>query len=107
MEEDNQEQKKQLLFAVWHSVNEIAKQEAQTLGKEVSETFVTSLAEIVFDQMQTMALDLEAFASHSKRSVISMEDVKLCARRNDTLYQLISDTAKDIADEMNNRRKKK
>ncbi|KAI7901818.1 kinetochore component CENP-S-domain-containing protein [Cokeromyces recurvatus] len=107
MEEDNQEQKKQLLFAVWNSVNKITKQEAHALGKEVSENFVTSLAEVVFDQMQTMAIDLEAFAGHSKRSVISMEDVKLCARRNDSLHQLISETAKDITEEINSRRKRK
>ncbi|KAG1254035.1 hypothetical protein G6F68_011051 [Rhizopus microsporus] len=46
-----------------------------------------------------MAQDLESFAKHGRRSVISMEDVKLCARRNDTLYETISELAKDITEE--------
>ncbi|KAI8087691.1 kinetochore component CENP-S-domain-containing protein [Gilbertella persicaria] len=105
MEDDDQKQ--QLLTAIWYSVNEIAKHEAQSLGKEVSEAFVASLAEIVLEQMQTMAMDLEAFATHARRAVISMDDVKLCARRNDSLYAMISEAAKDIQEEASSKRKKK
>ncbi|KAG1122957.1 hypothetical protein G6F42_010995 [Rhizopus arrhizus] len=124
-DQDRQQQQK-LQTAIWHQVNEIVKDQGITsvvdstnistnaestvsrhLRKDVSEAFVASLAEVVMTQMQTMATDLEAFAGHGKRAVISMEDVKLCSRRNDSLYQLISDAAKDIAGESNSRKHKK
>ncbi|KAF1798576.1 kinetochore component CENP-S-domain-containing protein [Mucor lusitanicus] len=97
-----------LQTAVWHQVNEIVKdQVAKHLNKDVSEAFVASLAEVVMTQMQTMATDLEAFAVHGKRAVISMEDVKLCARRNDSLYELITETANDIAGESTSRKQRR
>ncbi|ORY93417.1 kinetochore component CENP-S-domain-containing protein [Syncephalastrum racemosum] len=80
---DGQEQ--ELKVAVWHTVERIAKAEAQKSGKQVTPDFVASLSNVVFEQISTMALDLEAFAKHAKRSTISMEDVKMCARRNDDL----------------------
>lgn len=97
-----------LQAAIWHQVNEIVKdQVARHLNKDVSEAFVASLAEVVMTQMQTMATDLEAFAVHGKRAVISMEDVKLCARRNNSLYGLISDAATEIAGESTSRKQRR
>ncbi|KAI8366323.1 hypothetical protein EDC96DRAFT_508552 [Choanephora cucurbitarum] len=61
MEEDDQKQ--ELMTAVWYSVSEIAKQEALSQGKTLSDAYIASLAEIVFEQMQTMANDLESFAT--------------------------------------------
>ncbi|KAG2225422.1 hypothetical protein INT45_010058, partial [Circinella minor] len=78
-----------LQTAIWEAVNQIAQQEAAKIGKTVSTEFVASLADIVYSQAETMATDLEAFARHGKRSTISMEDVKLCARRNDGLVSII------------------
>ncbi|OBZ87936.1 Centromere protein S [Choanephora cucurbitarum] len=105
MEEDDQKQ--ELMTAVWYSVSEIAKQEALSQGKTLSDAYIASLAEIVFEQMQIMANDLESFATHARRAVISMDDVKLCARRNDSLYNLLSKTAKDIQEEASNKRNKR
>ncbi|KAG2229681.1 hypothetical protein INT48_007780 [Thamnidium elegans] len=78
-----------LMAAVWQSVRTIVEEEANKLGKEVSPTFTSSLAEVVYSQM-------EAFASHGKRAGISMEDVKLCARRNDSLHELLREAAKEL-----------
>ncbi|KAI8095904.1 kinetochore component CENP-S [Thamnidium elegans] len=85
-----------LMAAVWQSVRTIVEEEANKLGKEVSPTFTSSLAEVVYSQMGIMATDLEAFASHGKRAGISMEDVKLCARRNDSLHELLREAAKEL-----------
>ncbi|KAI8645863.1 kinetochore component CENP-S-domain-containing protein [Parasitella parasitica] len=102
-----QDQKQQKLHAaVWHQVDQIVKEQARQLRKDASEAFVASLAEILMAQIQTMATDLEAFAIHGKRATISMEDVKLCSRRNDSLYQLISDAANEISKDSNSRKKK-
>ncbi|GAA5815245.1 hypothetical protein MFLAVUS_008751 [Mucor flavus] len=85
-----------LMAAVWQSVHTIVEEEANKLGKEASPAFISSLAEVVYSQMGTMSADLEAFASHGKRGGISMEDVKLCARRNDSLHELLSEAAKEL-----------
>ncbi|KAI8374587.1 kinetochore component CENP-S-domain-containing protein [Radiomyces spectabilis] len=89
--------------AVWENVDQITRQEAASAGKTVSPEFVASLTDVVFKQMETMATDLEAFAKHGKRSVISMEDVKLCARRNESLHKIISDAATEISNERRKR----
>ncbi|KAI9492647.1 apoptosis-inducing taf9-like domain protein [Zychaea mexicana] len=94
MEDEDQQA---LKFAIWQTVDQIVQQEAQKIGKTVSSEFVTSLADVVYEQTGTMAKDLEAFARHGKRSTISMEDVKLCARRNDSLYELICQYATEIS----------
>ncbi|KAI8144125.1 kinetochore component CENP-S-domain-containing protein [Fennellomyces sp. T-0311] len=90
------DEEERLKMAIWQTVDEIAQQEARKIGKTVSSTFVSSLADVVYVQIGEMALDLEAFAKHAKRAVISMEDVKLCARRNDSLYELICQSATEI-----------
>ncbi|KAG2212801.1 hypothetical protein INT46_002129 [Mucor plumbeus] len=106
-ESDQDQHQQKLQTAVWHQVNEIAKEQAAYLRKDVSEAFVASLTEILMSQMQTMATDLEAFATHGKRAVISMEDVKLCSRRNDSLQQLISEASKEISQESNSKKSKR
>ncbi|KAI8971557.1 kinetochore component CENP-S-domain-containing protein [Mycotypha africana] len=109
MEDDSQQDQhtQQLLIALWQSVKAIAKEEANSLNKDVSDAFTAALTETLFDQIQTMAIDLEAFASHnSRRAVINMEDVKLCARRNESLYQIISERAKEMAEEATNKRRR-
>jgi histone H3/H4 len=49
--------------------------------------FMRTLAAVVKKQMELQAKDLELFAKHAKRSVISVDDVKLCVRRNPDLQQ--------------------
>jgi len=47
------------------------------------------LTEVVFKQSETLALDLEQFARHGKRTVISAEDVRLCGRRNEAVVEAL------------------
>ncbi|KAG0747991.1 hypothetical protein G6F57_006775 [Rhizopus arrhizus] len=102
MDDDNE-----ILAALLYNVREIVGKEARSLGKEASPEFIVSLTEVLSSQIKTMAQDLESFAKHGRRSVISMEDVKLCARRNDTLYETISELAKDITEETSSKRRRK
>ncbi|KAI9243724.1 kinetochore component CENP-S-domain-containing protein [Phascolomyces articulosus] len=93
-----------LQLAIWEAVNQIAEQEAAKIGKTVSNEFVASLADVVYKQAEIMATDLESFARHGKRSTISMEDVKLCARRNESLYELICQSATEISRKQSRRK---
>ncbi|ORE19838.1 hypothetical protein BCV71DRAFT_262563 [Rhizopus microsporus] len=71
MDEDNE-----YITALLYNVKEIADREARSLGKETSPEFVLSLTEVLASQIKLLGQDLEAFARHGRRSVISMEDVK-------------------------------
>ncbi|EGF80430.1 hypothetical protein BATDEDRAFT_24998 [Batrachochytrium dendrobatidis JAM81] len=56
---------------------------------QVTPEFVYALGEVVVRHAELMGADLESFAKHAKRSVISVDDVKLFARRNIGLQEKI------------------
>ncbi|ORY75676.1 kinetochore component CENP-S-domain-containing protein [Leucosporidium creatinivorum] len=83
-----------LKAACWYTVAKIAEEEeSSNLPVAVSEHFVASLAELVFTQALTLGKDLEMFAKHANRTTVGVEDVKLAARRNDALYELLASEA--------------
>ncbi|SAL95749.1 hypothetical protein [Absidia glauca] len=90
---------KNALYMEVHSVvSEIAKTEGKELGKQIGPAFIDSLTDLVFKQMESFGLDVEAFSSHGRRAVINMDDVMLCARRNDHLHTMLSGMRDDLAD---------
>ncbi|TPX70703.1 hypothetical protein SpCBS45565_g01560 [Spizellomyces sp. 'palustris'] len=68
--------------------------------------FIHALSELVYQQAEIMALDLECFSKHGRRAVISTEDVKLCARRNDSVHQILSGMSEQMKEEKSKKRKK-
>lgn len=51
---------------------------------------------LTFSELVTR--DLESFAKHAGRSVISVDDVLLLARRNEGLHGILKQTADEIRD---------
>ncbi|KAI8833858.1 kinetochore component CENP-S-domain-containing protein, partial [Chytriomyces cf. hyalinus JEL632] len=47
--------------------------------------FVHAVTAVVLAQCGSLAVDLDSFSKHGKRSVVSVEDVKLCVRKNQAL----------------------
>ncbi|GAA5920766.1 hypothetical protein JCM1841_004176 [Sporobolomyces salmonicolor] len=82
-----------LKAAVWYTVTKIAQEEELSLPFAASEHFVASLAEVVFQQALSLGKDLEAYAKHAGRLTINVDDVKLAARRNEPLYDLLCTSA--------------
>ncbi|GAA5994988.1 CENP-S family protein [Rhodotorula paludigena] len=82
-----------LKAAVWYTVTKIAQEEELSLPFAASEHFVATLAEVVFQQALSLGKDLERFANHAGRLTINADDVKLAARRNEPLYELLCTTA--------------
>uniref|UniRef100_A0A8C6GYX2 Centromere protein S n=1 Tax=Mus spicilegus TaxID=10103 RepID=A0A8C6GYX2_MUSSI len=60
-----------------------------TLDKQVnfSKQTIAAISEVTFRQCENFAKDLEMFARHAKRSTVTTEDVKLLARRNNSLVR--------------------
>ncbi|GAA5926414.1 hypothetical protein JCM3775_001009 [Rhodotorula graminis] len=92
-EADEALSKQSLKAAVWYTVTKIAQEEELSLPFAASEHFVASLAEVVFQQALTLGKDLERFAKHAGRLTINADDVKLAARRNEPLYELLTTSA--------------
>jgi hypothetical protein len=73
---------------VWHYANLIIQEEGEALETTATPQFTSALADMVYAQtglaveiavftIESLATDLESFASHAKRSIINVEDVKV------------------------------
>ncbi|GES89132.1 centromere protein S [Rhizophagus clarus] len=88
-----------LKAAIWQIVNDICNEEADELDVIPTQQFIASLSELVYKQAETFATNLENFANHANRSTISINDVKLCSRRNDELNMHINEFANSIVEQ--------
>ncbi|KND03612.1 uncharacterized protein SPPG_01088 [Spizellomyces punctatus DAOM BR117] len=98
--------KQRLRAAVHYTVGKICDEEAASSNMMPSPHFIHALSELVYQQAEIMALDLECFSRHGRRTVISTEDVKLCARRNDSVHQILSGMSEQMKEEKSKKRKK-
>uniref|UniRef100_A0A8C5SNT4 Centromere protein S n=1 Tax=Laticauda laticaudata TaxID=8630 RepID=A0A8C5SNT4_LATLA len=77
----------QRLKAAFHyTVACLCQEVAEEKNIQLSKQSIAAISEITFRQCEIFAKDLEMFAKHGKRSTISVEDVKLLARRSNSLY---------------------
>ncbi|XP_035413364.1 centromere protein S isoform X2 [Cygnus atratus] len=90
MEEAGGEQRvlltQRLRAAVHYTAGCLCQDVAEDKGVQFSKQAVAAIAEITFRQCENFARDLEMFARHAKRSTVNSEDVKLLARRSNSLY---------------------
>merc|ERR1711998_494927 len=63
----------------------IAQELAKDLDVTVSKQTVNALHQMVLGLMDSVATDLESFATHAKRKTVAVDDVMLLTRRNDSL----------------------
>lgn len=67
-------------------VSLLAEEESGRCGLKISPKTILCLTEVVEAMaVQRVAPDLEAFAIHAKKTTVSVDDVKLVARRNEDL----------------------
>ncbi|XP_057641176.1 centromere protein S [Chionomys nivalis] len=89
-------------YTVGHLCNEVALDKQVQFNKQT----VAAIAEVTFRQCENFAKDLEMFARHAKRSTVTTEDVKLLARRSNSLLKYITEKNEEIA-QLNLERKTK
>ncbi|GAU38123.1 hypothetical protein TSUD_318100 [Trifolium subterraneum] len=87
----------------------IAESEANKSGMEVSKVVVACVADLAFKYTERLAKDLQLFAQHANRKSVNMEDVILCAHRNENLTGLLRDFSNDLKakDRQSERKRKK
>ncbi|KAM5571523.1 protein MHF1 [Rosa sericea] len=86
----------------------IAEAEAKRRGMEISEPVVACISDLAFKFTEQLAKDLELFTQHAGRKSANMEDVILCAHRNEHLAALLRSYRDDLkAKEPQSDRKRK
>ncbi|XP_019602251.2 centromere protein S isoform X4 [Rhinolophus sinicus] len=86
-----------LKAAVHYTVGCLCQEVASDKEIPLSKQTIAAIAEVTFRQCENFAKDLEMFARHAKRSTINTEDVKLLARRSNSLLRYITEKNEEIA----------
>ncbi|EPE29949.1 Histone-fold containing protein [Glarea lozoyensis ATCC 20868] len=81
----------QLKAALWFSIGKIVDEETLRLNTSATPQFIGALTEMVWTQIENVAIDLESFAYHAGRTAVTTDDVLLLTRRNDALQGIIRD----------------
>ncbi|EGW32538.1 uncharacterized protein SPAPADRAFT_61604 [Spathaspora passalidarum NRRL Y-27907] len=90
----------QLKAAIYLHVAKIVEDQLKTMGETNSEEessvfatpiFISSLVELVYNQIILLGKDLEMFAEHAGRDVINPSDLFMVTRKNPTLQQYLKD----------------
>jgi centromere protein S len=80
-----------LLDSVHYTVSKACRRAEEEAQVSISRGFVHCLSQLVFEVAHRMGEDLESFARHARRSTVQVEDVLLCARRNPSLVEVLSE----------------
>ncbi|XP_062046404.1 centromere protein S isoform X2 [Lepus europaeus] len=101
-EEEAEEQQRfsyqqRLRAAVHYTVAGLCQEVASDKEMPFSKQSIAAISEVTFRQCENFAKDLEMFARHARRSTINTEDVKLLARRSNSLLKYITEKSEEIA----------
>ncbi|XP_012888607.1 PREDICTED: centromere protein S-like [Dipodomys ordii] len=86
-----------LKAAVHYTVGCLCKEVELDKEMPFSKQTIAAISELTFRQCDNFAKDLEMFARHAKRSTINTDDVKLLARRSNSLLKYITEKNEEIA----------
>ncbi|XP_060529280.1 centromere protein S-like [Cylas formicarius] len=92
----NTEQK--IKQAVTNTSKKICGEVCTGLGMTIDSNASDLIAEMVYKKLCLYAEDLEAFQKHARRSQVTVDDVKLLVRRNDSLADFVQRKAQIIAE---------
>ncbi|KAK1833249.1 centromere protein S [Podospora conica] len=100
---DQQELRERLKEALWFSIGKIVDDESLRWNRNATPQFIGALTDVVWAQIEHVAIDLENFAHHAGRTTVSTDDVLLLARRNTDLHGMIKEVVdKQVAAKMKN-----
>uniref|UniRef100_A0A452VGZ3 Centromere protein S n=2 Tax=Ursus TaxID=9639 RepID=A0A452VGZ3_URSMA len=95
-ENEPERPEERLKAAVHYTVGCLCEEVASDREIPFSKQTIAAISELTFRQCETFAKDLEMFARHAKRSTINTEDVKLLARRSNSLLKYISEKNEEL-----------
>ncbi|XP_070615431.1 centromere protein S isoform X4 [Erythrolamprus reginae] len=86
-----------LKAAFHYTVACLCEEVAEDKNIQFSRQTIAAISEITFRQCEIFAKDLEMFAKHGKRSTVNVEDVKLLARRSNSLLKYITQKSDELS----------
>eukprot|EP00049_Salpingoeca_infusionum_P012367 m.226185 g.226185 ORF g.226185 m.226185 type:complete len:155 (+) comp15164_c0_seq10:369-833(+) len=92
MEPRDDSDKGRMKAAVHFAVGKILTRTQNDEQVRFSKATIATVTELLMNQVESMAQDLEAFAQHAKRSTVSPDDVLLLARRRGALLESLKKT---------------
>lgn len=93
---DEQAKEEKLKAALWYAMGQTVDSVAVAQDINATPQCIGGLSEMVWNQVQTVAQDLEAFAKHGGRNTINSKDVLLLGRRNEGLAEVLKHHAKTV-----------
>ncbi|KAJ2964527.1 hypothetical protein NQ176_g10789 [Zarea fungicola] len=91
MADTMEDDRDRLKSALWYAVGQIVDEESIRRNRNATPQFIGALTELVWTQIENVAIDLESFANHAGRQTVTTEDVLLLARKNPDLQQLMKE----------------
>ncbi|KAK1761024.1 kinetochore component CENP-S-domain-containing protein [Echria macrotheca] len=91
MADQTEDAKERLKAALWYSIGQIVDAESLRRNRNATPQFIAALTEMVWVQIENVAIDLETFSRHAGRTTVTTDDVLLLARRNTDLHAMIKD----------------
>ncbi|KAK3904303.1 kinetochore component CENP-S-domain-containing protein [Staphylotrichum tortipilum] len=88
---EDDEVRERLKEALWFSIGKIVDQESLARNCNATPQFIGALTDMVWQQIDNVARDLESFSQHAGRTTVTTDDVLLLARRNQDLHGVIKD----------------
>lgn len=85
------EVRERLKAALWFAIGKIVDEESLRRNRNVTPQFIGAMMDMVWAQIESVAIDLENFSRHAGRTTITTDDVLLLARRNQDLHGIIKD----------------
>ncbi|KAM8959390.1 centromere protein S isoform 2-T2 [Lycaon pictus] len=95
-EQERFSHRQRLKAAVHYTVGCLCEDVASDKEVQFSKQTIAAISELTFRQCEHFAKDLEMFARHAKRSTINTEDVKLLARRSNSLLKYITEKNEEL-----------
>ncbi|KAK3325526.1 kinetochore component CENP-S-domain-containing protein [Apodospora peruviana] len=83
--------RERLKAALWFAIGKMVDEESLRRNRNATPQFIGALTEMVWSQIENVAIDLESFSQHAGRTTVTTDDVLLLARRNSDLYGMIKD----------------
>jgi len=95
-ERETMNTEQRLKAATYYSIKKMAHEVEEEMEVTVSPQVLATLNESLHRQVAKWTSDVENFAKHAKRTDINMSDVRLVARRNDSLLNHLDSMIKDM-----------
>ncbi|KAG7128928.1 Centromere protein S like [Verticillium longisporum] len=88
--------RERLKAALWFAVGQMVDEESMKKNRNATPQFIGALTEMVWEQIEATATDLEGFSRHAGRTTVTADDVVLLARKNPDLHELIRDYVDEL-----------